>query len=214
MNFPQSGPISVRTPLRPYALFGRACYAKEQDAGGEGEGNKGKPEGADEPLTLSKSELQKLIDDNRKEAEQAAENKLAAKAQKDREAAEAEEAKKRGEFEKVAEKERARADAAEAKANNLERSIKLRDHLAEKHPEYSANAKYILPMIPTDVEGDDLDKAIANAAKQYVDDNPRTPKNPGGAPPAGGNRVPAGARLAPGRNQRPLPSAGVARSIF
>jgi hypothetical protein len=143
-----------------------------------------KPGAKDEPekVTLTVAELDKRVSDALAEQQRKAD----AKAAKDREAAEAEEAKKRGEFEKLAEKEKQRADALEAQNRTLRTATALRDHLAAKHPDYIGCSKYILPLIPADTADDALPKAIETAAAEYVKDNPRDAKERpgGGAPPA------------------------------
>ncbi len=194
MNIPQPGPISVRAPLRPYGLFGRFYYSPDADDKGDD-----KPDDQpDEPLTMSRRELQKLIDDNRKEAEKASEAKAAQRATKDQEERDRKAAEEQGKYKELADKERSEKEKLAAENRSLRVGSALRDHLAEKHPEYAGCAKYILPQVPADA--DDTDKAIATATADYVKDNPRTATNPGGAPPAApGNKLHGTSRFAAGR---------------
>lgn len=211
--------LLYRAPIRPYGSF---CYAPDDDQGGTQDPPTEPPsaEGADKPkrgkksdtppdpetLTLTKAQLKAQIDAAVAERDRRAEEK----AKKDREAAEAEEAKKRGEFEKVAGAEKDRADKAEREVRTLRQSIALRDHLAEKHPDYIGCARYIAPLIPADVEGDDLAKAVEKTAAQYVKDNPRQTKGRAGAPDTPPRSRPSDS----GANGKPEPQFNGAAARF
>jgi hypothetical protein len=108
-----------------------------------------------------------------------------AKAKADREA---EEAKKRGEWEKVAADEKSKREAAEAKVFYSEVKDKLTKHFAEKHPEYGvAFVDLIMPAIEKELKpgakDDDVKKLVEAKAKSFVDALPKTQI---GGPP--GNR--------------------------
>lgn len=189
--------------------------------GGEGGGAGGK-EKKDEKKDPPKLELTQADLDAQKQAAveaalQKERNDAATQKKKDEAAAAEKKAKEDGDLQALkdaadekritAESER---DEANMKARTLEVKDKLRDHLAEKHPEYVAVAKYIMPLITFDLKTDDndIDKSITTATDQYVKDNPRKTTNP---PPPGRNQpVPArtDARVSPNRNN------GVARSRF
>lgn len=133
-----------------------------------------------EKISLTAEELSAKINSALADAQKKADDKAA----KDKADAERKAAEEQGEFKKIADAEKTRADAAEAKVKASERREALRDYLTEKHPDYASVAKYILPLIPADVEGEALTKSIAQIASDYVKDNPRTQKGSVGAPPA------------------------------
>jgi hypothetical protein len=112
-------------------------------------------------------------------------------ADKDKTERERKEAEKRGEFETVATQEKEaritaerERDEARVAARGKDVDILLRDHLADKHPDYITAAKWIRPAIAFDAttKDDTLTKRIEEAAESYVKDNPRSTK--GGAAPA------------------------------
>lgn len=184
--------------------LGHAYNADPAGAGGGGGGNPpvDPPKKPDEPkkLELTEEELQSRIksalDDQQKKADQ--------KAQKEREDAERKAAEEQGKFKELADKERAEKERLAAENRTLRVSSALRDHLAEKHPEYVGTAKYILPLVPADADGDELAKAIESAAEQYVKDNPRQPKSGGGgAQPATQRVAGRGIAQSPQNNDRP-----------
>lgn len=157
------------------------------------------PKAKDEPakLTLTEAELQARIDAAVKSRDEA----TAAEAKRLKDESDREAARAKGEWEKVAgdEKERANkldAELATAKlaAKGRDVDLAVRDHLAEKHPEYVAVAKYVRPLVTYDASTSDevIAKRVAEAAAQYVKDNPRAKSAPAGAPaaPANGLRRP------------------------
>lgn len=160
--------------------------------GGDKKVDDKKPADKTEPAKLALT--QEELDAKVAAAVKASEDKAAAAAKKKQDDDEAEAARKRGEFETLATKEKERADALDAENRRLKRDAALTAHLADKHAEYLTCAKYIAPLIDAEAEGDELAKAVADAATQYVNDNPRTPKG-AGAPakqPVTGNRQQGG----------------------
>jgi membrane protein involved in colicin uptake len=197
-----------RAPLRINTLFARARYALEQTPPASPPGDAAKPKGDDKPANPD-ADRQAAIDAAVASA-LATERKAAAdKAAKDKSDAEAADAIKRGEFEKVANTEKAKREEAEHKLALRERDIAVRDALAA-HADYATCAKYVTPLVDATFQGDALAKAAKAAVEDYIKDNPRTPKGSVGAPPA-----PRGSRIPPTRqpNQRPS-TAGVASSRF
>ena len=97
-------------------------------------------------------------------------------------AAEVEEAKKRGEFEKLLAKEQGEHSKTRGQLRSTMIGMTLRDYLAEKHPEYVAKAKYMVPFIEMDEKADAeaMLKAVQKAADAWVTDNPLAPRTPGG----------------------------------
>jgi hypothetical protein len=124
------------------------------------------------------------------------------KAQKDKARAEEEEAKKRGEFEKLHAAEKAAREAAEQERDRerlSKRVIRALTAEAGKHAGYDA-AKleaYLHDRIVAGLKVDADDKAVgsvvAEAVKQFVADFPLSVKG-GGAPPAQQNRLPVPAK--------------------
>lgn len=152
------------------------------------------PAGDDgEPLKLTKAELQKLLDDHGKEvqtaAEKAAEQRLADKERKRAEAAEAAEAEKRGEFDKVKARIESERDAERLTAKRLEARLALRDYLGEdeKRRAYLPSAAWIEKAVDVTADTDpkDVPKLVKDAADQFIKDNPREQPKP---PPGGGAR--------------------------
>jgi hypothetical protein len=152
---------------------------------------KGEQQEADgEPMTLTKAELQKLIDDNRAEAqtaaEKAAEARLAEKERKRAEAAEAAEAEKRGEFDKVKARIEAERDAERLTTKRLEARLALRDYLGadDKRRPYLPSAEWIEKAvdISADTDPKDVPKLVAAAADKFIADNPRETKVPAAGP--------------------------------
>lgn len=138
----------------------------------------------------------------------------ARKAEKEKTDREAEEARKRGEWEKLANDEQTKREIAEQEREALKLDLKgkdvdlrLRDHLAEKHPDYIAVAKYIRPLIEFDAETNDadLDKRIATAAEQYTKDNPRAAARTG-TPNAPVQKIPRGTDVPSRTNDDRQPS--------
>jgi hypothetical protein len=99
-----------------------------------------------------------------------------------------------GKWKELADTEKTRNAELAAENRTLKTRIALGDHLAAKHPDYVARAKYILPLIPADTADDGLAKAVEDAAAEFVTANPTQPKGSAGAPPAprGGNVKPGG----------------------
>lgn len=169
----------------------------------------GEQKPAEDKLTLTKDELQAQI-----QAALTADREKREKAEaKAREEAERKAAEEQGKFKELADKERAEKERLAAEVRTLRVAATLRDHLAEKHPEYVGTAKYILPLVPADADGDELAKAIESAAEQYVKDNPRQAK--GGGAPAPLPRTPNRANGSGTHNQPRTPrQPSVASSRF
>lgn len=156
-------------------------------------GSGGAPPKTDPPapkkIELTEDELNTRI-----EAAKQSERDAATKAKKTADdAAAAEEARKKGEFEKVANTEKEKRETAERENASLRIDIAIRDHLAdEKLRDYAGCAKYIKPQIDVAKASDPskLAEAITAAVEQYVKDNPRSlagkppvpPGRSGGAP--------------------------------
>jgi hypothetical protein len=170
----------------------------EEDKGGGG--GAAKPEKQEEKkpeekpkgtkLELSPEELAKKLDDARASAKA----EFDALQKKNQEAAEAEAARKRGEFEKLYQGEAARVKELESQvaAARLEGrkqavALKLQRHLAANHKDYVENDIDILPHVTIDAEtpDDEIEKRIKAATDAFVK---RTPK----ASPLNG--APIGAR--------------------
>lgn len=126
----------------------------------------------------------------------------------------AEEARRKGEFEKLAADEKAKREKAEAEAAEANRraqlaevNIKLRDYLAEKHPDYLANAADIMlhveKQLKPDAKPEDVAKLIAEQAKAFVERTPKAKVATVPAPTRTG--VPGGANVPP---SNPNPNNG------
>jgi hypothetical protein len=148
------------------------------------------PENDPDKLTLTKAELDAQIQN----AVKAQQDKADAAAKKKQDEADRKAAEEQGKWKELSETEQKRNAELAAENRTLKTRIALGDHLAAKHPEYVARAKYILPLIPGDVTDDGLAKAVEDAAAEFVKDNPTQPKGAAGAPPAprGGNVKPGG----------------------
>lgn len=172
--------------------------ADEQKPGETGKGNS-----APEPkrIELTEAEIEQRTKAAVEAALKAERDKAADEARKAKEAADAEEAKKRGEFEKLAQQEQAKREKAEQRVAEAERkalladvSVQLRDHLAEKHPEYLTNAPdiflHVKEKLEDDAEPDAIAKLIADEAKAFAE---RTGKAKAGPPaaPSRSSRAPA-----------------------
>lgn len=108
------------------------------------------------------------------------------------------EAKKNGEFEKLADSERQAREkaeqavaAAERRAQQAEVNIALRDHLATAHPDYASNAPdimlHVAAKLTPDSKPDDIKKIITDEAKAFVERTPRAVVK--GTPPAPGRKI-------------------------
>lgn len=195
------------------------------DAGGGGAEKKPDDKAksdAEKPLTgeaLAQA-LKMIGEDGKKsliaDARRQWESEAADKARVAKEAADLEDAKKKGEWEKL-------ATEAQAKLANVERERKVEKSMilaAGEHEGYPLTVfeKYVMPGVLTGIDAKatdaDIDKAVTAAVKQYVDDNPRQVKGNGGAPPplpSTANRGIAANR----NNQRQTPrQASVASSRF
>lgn len=192
----------VRTPMKITGI-GRACYSPDVETPVTPPPVDPKPE----TLTITKADLDAKI-----EAAIAAERQTQAdKLKADKDAADVEDARKKGEWEKLATAAEKRATDAEQIANALRLSTTLTDHLAADHPEYLTKKKYIEPMISKGLTGDALITAVKTACAEFVNDNPIQARPGGaGAPPARGTRLP------PGRmgNDVPNPGSAYARSRY
>jgi hypothetical protein len=136
-------------------------------------------------VTLTKAELDAKIE----AAVKAQQDKADAAARKRQEEADRKAAEEQGKFKELADAERTRNAELAAEVRRLKVENAMGRHLADKHPDYVTCSKYILPHVPTDTPDDKLDRAVEQAAADYVRDNPRQPKGSAGAPPAprGGN---------------------------
>jgi hypothetical protein len=145
----------------------------------------------DEPekLTLTQAELDAQIQAAVKAQQDKADAAAKKKADDDKRKADEEQ----GKFKDLLDDETKRNAELAAENRTLKTRIALGDHLAAKHPEYVARAKYILPLIPADTADDALAKAVEDAAAEFVKDNAVQPKGAAGAPPA-----PRGGNLKPG----------------
>lgn len=178
--------LIARTPMKIFGI-GRACYDPDPTKTGDPTPPPTPPadkkEDKKEPTEADK--IQAAID-KALETERAS---VAAEAKKKADAAAIEEAKKKGDWEKLAADEKTRAEAAEAKAKKLQAEIELREHLTETYPEYITAAKWILPTLDMSLDAAALTKAIEKGCAAYVKDNQKTPTGSGGMPPRqGGNR--------------------------
>jgi hypothetical protein len=152
------------------------------------------PENDPDKLTLTKAELQAQID----AAVKAQQDKADAAAKKKQDDADRKKAEEQGEFKNLLDQETEKNTALAAENRTLKTRIALGDHLAAKHPDYAARAKYILPLIPADTKDEDLAKAVEAAAAEFVKDNPVQAKGSAAAPPA-----PRGAGTKPGGTNKP-----------
>jgi hypothetical protein len=139
----------------------------------------------------------------------------AAKKKADDDAA-AEESKKKGEWEKVATKAQTeakdaadKAAAAERRAQLAEVNVQLRDHLAEKHADYLANATDIMlhvsSKLAADAKPEAITKLIADEAKAFVERTPRVGAKQG-TPPAPGQKISRTADVPPRTNEDRQPN--------
>ena len=165
--------------------------ADDNTADDKGADKKGKQRQDDKPekVTMTKAELDELVQGKIDSALKADRDAAAKKKKDDDDEAARQKAEKDGEYKKMADQDRAKREAAEAErdaaklsARRLEVKDTLRDHLAEKHPDYVGVAQYIMPMIAFDLTTDEkeINKQITDKAAQYVKDNPR--KSTGGPP--------------------------------
>jgi hypothetical protein len=171
--------------LAPFGI-GPAFYAEATPpAGGnaappaENKEAKPEPKAGEKPAAEADKPAPKYTDEDlakaRKEAVAEAERKAAERADKERAEREQKEAQAKGEWEKVAKANEERAAAAEAREKGLQVDMMLRDHLAEKHPDYVGAAKWIRPAVAYDAASKDetIRQRIEEAATAYVKDNPR-----------------------------------------
>jgi hypothetical protein len=107
----------------------------------------------------------------------------AEKLAKDKEAADLAAAKEQGKWKEIAEAAEKKATEAEHLLAVQRADTTLTDHLAADHPDYLPRKKYIAPLIPTGLAGDELIKAVKSAVAEFVKDNPIQPKGSNGAPP-------------------------------
>jgi hypothetical protein len=151
---------------------------------------------AKQPAGIPEDEVQRRIDAARAEERQKLEEAKA----KEKEEAERLEAEKRGEFEKLAAKEAEKREQAERERDEAKRvaqvacvQVQLRDHLADKHPEYMSNAGDVMnevaKRLTDDAKPEAVAKLIEEQAKAFVERTPRQ-KPTGGTPSS------------PGKNQR------------
>jgi hypothetical protein len=197
--------FSAILSMPAFAMFHLTPEEEEaQRKGGGGEGDKGKKRKADpgegekddagdkseEPkLTLTQAELDARIKAAREEERRKAEEAK----KKEKETAEAEEARKRGEFEKLADQEKTKREAAEQERDRLNRENRmlkierqLAAHLESTHKDYTANAADIMlhveKKVSAETSDDDVKKIIAEESKAFVERTPRKLAN--GAPAA------------------------------
>lgn len=218
--------LLLRAPVR---LNGSFCYAADDDQGGtqdqtpepvtppKGKAKGGKEEPTDpDTITLTRAELKAQIGAAVAERDRKAEDK----AKKDREAAEADEAKKRGEFEKVASAEKDRADKAEARALAAERSTLVNDAFAEvlsanEGLSLAALNKWVRPNVlaalTADTEPADVTKQAKQLATDYAKENPPKTKGRAGVPGDMPNRLPARPSDKRGENGEPQFNGAAAR---
>jgi hypothetical protein len=149
-------------------------------------------------IELTDDELQAKID----AAVKSQQDKADAAAKKKQDEADRKAAEEQGKWKELSETEQKRNAELAAENRTLKTRIALGDHLAAKHPEYVARAKYILPLIPGDVADDGLAKAVEDAAAEFVKDNPIQAKGAAGAPAAAreGNRQQGGQGKANGNS--------------
>jgi hypothetical protein len=160
----------------------------------------------DGPLTLTKAELQKLIDENRAESSSAARDAArkeleAERAEEQRKAAERE-AREQGKWKEVADAHEAAARQAKEEADALrnetarERAANvLRRHVAETHPEYvQCCDEFMVPLLKVDAKTtpEQVKEQADAIAKRYAELNPRGAKGSAApAAPTHGQRLPA-----------------------
>lgn len=171
------------------ALAGlRPIYNSADDKGGGGGGDdkpKDKPADKKPGEPTQEEKFAEMLKAERAKWE--ADN--ATKAREAQEEADRKKAEEEGKWKELADKEKAKAAELAAENRRLRVTNDLRDHLADKHPDYIGVAKYILPTIPADTKDGDLAAAIEKAAAEYVKDNPRAAKGgSGGAPAAPSSR--------------------------
>jgi hypothetical protein len=214
----------------PCLSYARMHWTPENDPAGGGGGDKKGDKGGEQQgdkLSLTPAELQAKIEEATAKALRDAESKAGEKSRKEREAAEAEEAKKRGEWEELATKEQQKRTQAEERAAQAERraqlaevNVALRDHLADKHPDYLANAPDIMlhveKHLAPDAKPTDVAKVIADEAKAFADRTPRKVSSGGGVSASPRNGLPAGTDVKKKANgqQQHQAMAGVAASQF
>jgi hypothetical protein len=174
--------------------------ANPQGGGGGTTSPPAKPEDkGPKKIELTDDELQAKIDAALTAERQKADAAAKRKADEDKRKADEEQ----GKWKELSETEQKRNAELAAENRTLKTRIALGDHLASKHPDYVARAKYILPLIPGDVTDDGLAKAVEDAAAEFVTANPTQPKGSAGAPPAprGGNVKPGGTQVKPTDNR-------------
>jgi membrane protein involved in colicin uptake len=166
----------------------------------------------DEPKMVPESELQSRIDAALAAERQKADAAAKRKADEDKRKADEEQ----GKWKELSETEQKRNAELAAENRTLKTRIALGDHLAAKHPEYVARAKYILPLIPADTADENLAKAVEDAAAEFVTANPTQPKGAAGAPPAprGGNLKPGAPGNKPNGHPNRFAHSGTAADSF
>lgn len=209
----QSRSALARIHAAIQAGLGYAYNAGDAGAGGGGGGDnppanttteprkKEKKSPASDPdtLTMTVAERDKLVADAIAEQER----KAADKAAKETAEREAEEAKKRGEFEKLAEKEKTRADSEQSRADAAELKLALHNHIAEHKPEFLKAASLIGKLIDREAAKADADKAIKAAIAEYEGTLPEKPKGSVAAPTSQPRQSVRGMSPAPQNNERP-----------
>jgi vacuolar-type H+-ATPase subunit E/Vma4 len=205
----------------PCLSYARMHWTPENDPAGGGGGDKKGDKGEQgDKITLTAAELQAKIEAAAADAVNRANEAAADKARKDKEAADAETARKNGEFEKLAEAEREKREAAERRAQLAEVNVALRDHLADKHPDYLANAPDIMLHVEKHLAADakpaDVKKLIEEQSKAFADRTPRKVAAGGGVSASPRNGLPAGTDVKKKANgqQQHQAMAGVAASQF
>lgn len=172
------GAVLPRIPGNPYSMPGHFCFAPDDGQGGNSHPPPENPPAEPKKIELTEEELQARIEAAVKKER----DRAAAAAEEERKKREAEAARKAGEFEKLynAEVEARKAEQqareqAELRARRAEVYNRLASYLSEKHPEYTAAAKYMQPLleITADTSDDDVEKQIKTVVEQYVKDNPR-----------------------------------------
>jgi hypothetical protein len=193
------------------ALAGLGVYHNTADdkGGGGGAGDpppaddKGK-KGAKEPekkqpekVELTADELERKIS----EAKAAAKADFDAEREKEKKAREEEDARKKGEFEKLYQAETGRVKELERdlatsrlEARKKDVAIRLNRHLAADHKDYIENDVDILPHVAfdADTKDDDIDKRIKEAAAAFVKRTPKASALSGAPAGAARGKLPAG----------------------
>jgi hypothetical protein len=194
MSFGPQPTVLSRAPLRPYGTFATFRYSPDGDDKGGDTGDDKSKEGADkgekknEPTEAEK--LAELLKAERVKWEADA----AAKAKKSEDAAAKKKAEEEGKFKELADAAEKRANEAEAKALNAERSTLIDDAFTDVVSEskdgvtLKALREWVKPKVlaglTAETDADEVRKSAKSLAEQYVKDVGAAKPKGSGVPPA------------------------------